>query len=123
MKDDERLRQTFRKLREADAERVPTFEAIRSRPAARRPRSLWLLVGPVTGSMAAAAVILLWCNAERNAAAPPIAATAGARAPAGAAPVDTAPLDFLLESPSRGLLAATPRLDTAFLDPPTGGRR
>jgi hypothetical protein len=72
--------------------------------------------------MASAAMMLLWCAGAQNAAAPPIAARV---APIATAPVDTAPLEFLLEVPNHRLLATTPRLDTAFLSATaaTGGPR
>lgn len=64
MNDDERLQEAFHKLREHDARRAPTFEAVRDRPRVPR-RSPWALVVPLT-SVATAAAVFVWCNLQRE---------------------------------------------------------
>lgn len=112
--DDERLKQTFDKLREDDARRAPSFESVRTKRA-RRP-SPWAVVVPLASAMAAAAAFVVWCNRPEShpqAAAP---AVAPAVAPLGgelaAGPVDDAPLDFLLDVPR---LRGAPDFDTSLL--------
>ncbi len=115
MNDDERLKQTFEKLRKEDDRGAPSFEAIRK----RRPRraSRWAVVVPLASVMAAAAVILVWCNVTTSYVPPaaPVAmgpATAqGGEAAPGPRVVD-APLDFLLDVP---LLRGAPNFDTSLL--------
>ena len=119
MNDDERMKKTFDKLREDDARRAPSFEALRRR--APRTRTAWAVVVPLASAMAAAAVFVVWCNVAREAApasvavAPPamLAPQAALAGEVAAAPrVDEAPLDFLLDVPG---LRGAPNFDTSLL--------
>lgn len=120
MNDDERLKKAFDKLREDDARRAPSFEDVRHRRPRRR--SPWAVVVPLASAAAAAAVFVVWCNTAHDAstaatASAPAASVAAAPVdpPAGGetgAPVDEAPLDFLLDVPG---LRGTPNFDTSFL--------
>ena len=112
MNDDERLKQTFEKLRQDDARRAPSFDAVRGKRARRR--SPWAVVVPIGSMLAVAAVVVVWCNAPTSdpQAAAPVAVIAlplgGEVAPA----LDEAPLDFLLEVPG---LRGAPSFDTSLL--------
>jgi len=116
MNDDERLKQTFEKLRKEDARGAPSFEAIRQ----RRPRraSPWAMVVPIASALAAAAVVVVWCNAGTSYAPPAAPVAMGPATPQGgevAPPVpalEDAPLDFLLDVP---LLRGAPKLETSLL--------
>lgn len=122
MTDDERLKHAFDKLREDDARRAPSFESVRQRLP--RKRSPWAIAVPVASAMAAAAVLVVWCNASNEAAPTPTATRAtpmASSAPMGGeslgaaaagAEVDEAPLDFLLAVPG---LRGTPNFDTSLL--------
>lgn len=120
MNDDERLKQTFDKLRQDDARRAPSFEQIRRRRARRA--SPWAVVVPLASALAAAAVLIVWCRTPDSpqAAAPVVLAPAVVVSPAVAAgslggesaPADDAPLDFLLDVPG---LRGAPSFDTSLL--------
>jgi len=116
MNDDERLKQTFDKLRQDDARRAPSFEAVRRRRARRT--SPWAVVVPLGSALAAAAVLLVWCRTTPGS---PQAAMTVAVSPAPvASPLggesaprpDDAPLDFLLDVPG---LRGAPDFDTSLL--------
>ena len=116
--EDEHLRARFAELKKQDARTTPSFEAIRSRP---RP-SAWRVVVPVA-SLAAAAMLVVWCGAQNllgtaspQAVAPVAATAAGGEAMPSAAlhtriAFDPAPLDFLLET--SGPPRRTSRLDVS----------
>jgi hypothetical protein len=116
MNDDERLKQTFDKLRQDDARRAPSFEEVRRRRARRAPP--WAVVVPLGSVLAAAAVLVVWCqttpdspqSASTVAAAP--AAVAGTLGGERAPTPDDAPLDFLLDVPG---LRGAPNFDTSLL--------
>jgi hypothetical protein len=119
MNDDERLKQTFDKLREDDARRAPSFDAVRKKRARRR--SPWAVVVPLASAAAAAAVFVVWCNVQPSAA-PAVTVAAPAVAPLPGGPLggetapqalaDDAPLDFLLDVPG---LRGAPDFDTSLL--------
>lgn len=116
MTDDERLKQTFEKLRQDDARRAPSFEEVRKRRARRT--SPWAVVVPLASAVAAAAVLVVWCSAPESTAPPP-SATAPASSPLGGETVpavatvaEEAPLDFLLDVPG---LRGAPDFDTSLL--------
>ncbi|MBX3205358.1 MAG: hypothetical protein KF764_09830 [Labilithrix sp.] len=119
--DDRELRQRFQELARYDRARAPDFEKMwAARPS--RARSPWRLVVPAA-SLAAAAVLVLWCGttsllgeSSPEASAPAAAAAAPAAAPApeplagevaasaetsprAIGAYDPAPLDFLLAVP------------------------
>jgi hypothetical protein len=113
--DDERLRQTFERLREDDARRAPSFESVRKKRARRR--SPWAVIVPFASAVAAAAVLVVWCNTTARKPLASTVAASPAAAPLGgelaAAPtVDEAPLDFLLDVPG---LRGAPDFDTSLL--------
>jgi hypothetical protein len=112
MNDDERLKQTFDKLRQEDARGAPSFDAVRSRRARRR--SPWAVVVPIGSLLAAAAVIVVWCNAPSTypQATAPVAVITPPLGGELAPPVDEAPLDFLLDLPA---LRGAPDFDTSLL--------
>jgi len=105
------LRQRFLELKRHDQRRAPDFDKMRT---ARRPaRSPWRSIVPAA-SLAAAAMLMMWCGAKTaltGASSPEAVAPAAAPAPvlgtaSEAAPVagetgafDPAPLDFLLDVP------------------------
>lgn len=103
---DERLRARFAELRDRDERRAPDFHRMWTAP--RAIRSPWRLVVPAT-TLAAAAVLVLWCGARTmtlESSAPQAAAPAAAPPPAAAPALaagetsfDPAPLDFLLDVP------------------------
>ncbi len=116
MNDDERLKQTFDKLREDDARRAPSFESVRKKRVRRA--SPWAVVVPIGSALAAAAVLVMWCSQPQSAPTPtasgPLAKTTaqgGELAPA--APIDEAPLAFLLDVPS---FRGAPDFDTSLLE-------
>jgi hypothetical protein len=90
MNDDD-LQQRFRELRARDTKNAPSFEAL----TARRPRrvSPLILLAP---TLAAAAVLIVWCGSTRTASAPPPVAV-DSPPPRAQAPAPL-PLDFLLET-------------------------
>src|SRR5689334_6250783 len=111
MNDDERLKQTFDKLREDDARRAPSFESIRGKR--RRTTSPVVVLFPA--AIAAAAVLVVWCHRPESAT--PTAVVAAAPVPASGEslavpPADDAPLDFLLRVPA---LRGAPDFDTSLL--------
>ena len=112
MNDDERLKQTFDKLREADARRAPSFDSVRAKR--RRRTSPWAVVVPLASAAAAAAAFVVWCNPPASA--PPsrvVAAAAPLGGESAPSPVaDEAPLDFLLDVPG---LRGAPDFDTSLL--------
>ncbi len=112
MNDDERLKQTFDQLRRGDARRAPSFEAVRGKHARRR--SPWAAVVPIGSLLAAAAVIVVWCNAPSSSPrdAAPVAVLAPPLGGEVAPALDEAPLDFLLEVPG---LRGAPNFDTSLL--------
>ena len=117
MNDDERLKQTFEKLRREDARGAPSFEAIRKRRSRRA--SPWATAVPFASVLAAAAVFVVWCNTSTTHAPPaapvamgPAATPQGGETALPAAAVDDAPLDFLLDVP---LLRGAPKFDTSLL--------
>ncbi len=110
MNDDDRLKQTFDKLRSDDERRAPSFEAVRKK---RAPRTRWAVVAPLASAAAAAAVFVVWCGSEDQHRGPGSLATAPAAAVASAAlAVDDGPLDFLLDVPG---LHGAPDFDTSLL--------
>ncbi len=110
MNDDERLREGFAKLRADDARRAPPFDAMWS---ARRRRSPWVVLVPVTSVAAAAAVLLVWCTFAPSA--PKSEPVAVAPAPLPVVADDPAPLDFLLDLPMGASLAKVPDFDKTLL--------
>ncbi len=95
---DDDLKARFAELKKHDERGAPDFATMWRAP--RTARSRWRLVVPIA-SVAAAAMLMLWCGArvalDTAASAPP-----SARAPASrgeAVALDPAPLDFLLETP------------------------
>jgi hypothetical protein len=117
MNDDERLKQTFDKLRHDDARRAPSFETIRGRRRARSP-SPWAVVIPLGSALAAAAVLVVWCKTTPDSPAPtspiaaPVVLVAGPLGGERAPPGGDAPLDFLLDVPG---LRGAPNFDTSLL--------
>ncbi len=119
MNDDERLKETFDKLRAEDARRAPSFESVRKK---KRPKLSFLVVA-VPLVTAAAVLFLVVRSTEMRSAPVSAAAAPNAESAAGektvavvaappAPPAETAPLDFLLDvSPFHG----TPDFDTSFL--------
>ncbi|MBX3193218.1 MAG: hypothetical protein KF819_39910 [Labilithrix sp.] len=125
MTDDERLKGAFTKLREADADKAPSFDAL-VRAGRPKRRSPWAFAAPIASLAAAAAALLLWCGTQTMAtssapqAAPPANAPVASAAlvavdqePARA--IDPAPLDFLLRMPGTSALAAMPSFGTSDL--------
>ncbi len=113
--EDLRLREAFRRLRSHDARRSPPFQAPTSEPRHRSSRGhpLWLVVGPLA---AAAALLFYMCGKEPSrpplaASTPPSEGPASARGIAGAEH-DSAPLDFLLSSPTTSFLGRLPDFDS-----------
>jgi hypothetical protein len=104
MNDDERLKKTFDKLRENDARGAPSFASVRKKRARRT--SPWAVVVPIASAFAAAAVFVVWCNAQDG------RPTAVVPAPPAMVRVDDAPLDFLLDVPG---LHGAPNFDTSLL--------
>jgi hypothetical protein len=93
---DEDLKQRFRELRARDAKNAPSFDAL----TAQRPRRVSPLV-LLAPTLAAAAMLIVWCGAARTASAPsPVAFDSPPPPPAAApSPAPAAlPLDFLLET-------------------------
>lgn len=115
MNDDERLKQTFDKLREDDGRRAPSFESVRNKRARRA--SPWAVVVPIGSAVAAAAALVMWCSQPQHAsptaatAPPQLGAVRGGEV-AAALPIDEAPLDFLLHVPG---LRGAPDFDTSLL--------
>lgn len=111
---DDRLAREFAKLRSADGDRVPPFEAMwRPRPKRRSP---WWIAAPVATVplLATAAAVILWIAHPRSEPAPaappgPAAAQVTAQVTAEVTELDPQPLDFLLDSPSLG---ETPDFDS-----------
>lgn len=104
---DDPLAREFAKLRAADADKVPPFEAM-WRPRARR-LSPWWLVAPAAAAvpvLAAAAAMILWISRPLQEARPAAAVGAG---PVAVQVLDPEPLDFLLDSP---VLGSSPDFDT-----------
>ena len=110
--DEEReLRQRFMELKRHDQRHAPDFETMWT---GRRPaRSPWRRIVPAA-SLAAAAMLMMWCGAKTvltGASSPQAVAPAAAPAPVlgggpetapvagGSAAFDPAPLDFLLDVP------------------------
>ncbi len=61
------VEEDFRALREHDAKRAPSFEAMRARPAPR-PRSVVVVLIPATAAtLAAAAALVLWLSTRAQA--------------------------------------------------------
>ncbi len=131
--DEARLRAAMQALRADDASRAPDFAAVRARPR-RRPRLS--SIAPAIGAIAVAAgVFALWCGettmssapvASRSAGAPPPVAASATAAPTAfeavavaptVAPDDLAPLDFLLDAPSRAFVSSSPSLDFLLAEP------
>ena len=115
MNDEDRLKQTFDRLREADARRAPSFESLRTRR--RRRTSTWAVVAPLASAAAAAAVFVVWCSTPASAPPPVSVAAAPAMVPLGgeSAPepeAEEAPLEFLLDVPG---LRGAPDFDTSLL--------
>jgi hypothetical protein len=93
MNDDD-LKQRFRELKARDAKNAPSFDAL----TAKRPRrvSPLILLAP---TLAAAAVLVVWCGAARKASAPPpVAFDSPPPTPTQAHAPAPLPLDFLLET-------------------------
>jgi hypothetical protein len=115
---DDDLRNAFAKLRELDARRAPTFEALADAPARRRSR--WVIALPIASVTAAAAAFVVWVTASKS-------DTSASLAPVPAAPTledtaapafDPAPLDFLLELPTSASLAGVPNFDRSLVQGP-----
>ena len=128
MNDDERLKQTFDKLRAEDARRAPSFESVQKK---KRPKLSFLVVA--VPLVTVAAVLFLFVRTGEMEASAPASVAAGNKnmesagemgaaataAPAAtmalapkAPPTETAPLDFLLDV---SLFHGTPDFDTSFL--------
>ncbi len=107
---DENLKRAFEALARDDARRAPAFENM---ACARPPRVAWLRVtAPVATLVAAAAALAVWVTSSGSS--PPTgprhvpAAVAPTLAPA---PLDPAPLDFLLDVPGSSALATASQFD------------
>ena len=123
--DETRLRARFQELRKSDQRGVPEFRSMWGAP--RPARSPWRVLAPAA-SLAAAAMVVLWCGSQTalesasapQAVEPPAQPPAGGAAPAapGAAPAggdvafDLAPLDFLLDVPGSAPRAVRTSFDT-----------
>jgi hypothetical protein len=114
MTEDDRLKEGFAKLREHDARRAPTFEALADAPPRRRSR--WVIALPIASVTAAAAAFVVWISASMSEMPAPPAAAQVVAAPATA--LDPAPLDFLLELPTSTSLARVPNFDRSLVQGP-----
>lgn len=93
-----KIEDEFAKLRDADAQKVPPFEAM-WRPRAKRLSPWWIAL-PATAVpvLAAAAAVLVWIASPHREPSPAAAAPTTVQAMV----LDPEPLDFLLDSPSLG---------------------
>ena len=89
---DEDLKRRFRELGARDAKNAPSFEAL----TAKRPRRVSPLV-VLAPTLAAAAVLVIWCGSVRTASAPP-SSSPSPRLEAKVEAPAALPLDFLLEA-------------------------
>jgi hypothetical protein len=103
--DDERLKEQFARLREADRRAAPDFHAMWSKPSPKRSR--WLGVVPAMGLAAAAALFAVWCGSRFTA---PQTSPARTAIVVHEAP-EPGPLDFLLETPARAAIVTVPDFD------------
>lgn len=107
---DDRLAREFAKLRSADGDRVPSFEAMwRPRPKRRAP---WWIAAPVAAVplLVAAAAVIVWIAQPESGPSPAAAPVqVAASFPAQLTRLDPQPLDFLLDSPGLG---ETPDFDS-----------
>jgi len=110
------LRRGFAKLRELDARRAPTFEALADAPTRRRSR--WVIALPIASVTAAAAAFVVWISASKSDTSAPVSAAVAPVAAAPATALDPAPLDFLLELPTSASLGGVPNFDRSLVQGP-----